>query len=94
MREMLIAAAMLAVLTLPAAAQTQQRVYDADGRPVGTSSTDSAGTNRYYDERGRSLGTSSTDSAGTTRYYDPRGRTLGSDTVRARSLGTITAPRR
>jgi YD repeat-containing protein len=80
---------MLAALALPAAPQTQQRVYDSAGRSVGTTSTDSAGTTRYYDERGRSLGTSSTDSAGTTRYYDPRGRTLGSDTVRARRLGTV-----
>jgi YD repeat-containing protein len=84
MRELMIATAMLAALTLPAAAQTQQRVYDSAGRSVGTRSTDSAGTTRYYDAQGRSLGTSSTDSQGTTRLYDARGR----------SLGTVTAPRR
>jgi YD repeat-containing protein len=84
MRKLVLATATLAALALPAAAQTQQRVYDSAGRSVGTSSTGSSGQTRFYDAQGRSLGTSSTDSQGTTRFYDARGR----------SLGTITAPRR
>jgi hypothetical protein len=60
-----------------AQAQNQQRIYDANGRSLGTVTRDSQGSERFYDSRGRSRGTSSTDSQGNTRLYDSGGRQLG-----------------
>jgi YD repeat-containing protein len=62
----------------------QTRIYDANGRSVGTAAPQGEGSTRYYDARGRSLGTSTT-TGNTTRYYDERGRTTGSATINGRS---------
>jgi hypothetical protein len=62
-----------AMLTLPAQAGEQTRIYGPDGKSVGTATPDSAGTVRFRDAQGRSLGTSST-TGGTTTFMTPRQR--------------------
>ena len=49
--------ALLALVTLTGAASAQQRTfYDASGKVVGRSATDSQGTTTNYDSRGRNVG--------------------------------------
>jgi hypothetical protein len=55
----------------------QTRVYDANGRSVGTAVPQGEGTTRFYDSRGHSLGTSTT-TGNTTRFYGERGQPMGS----------------
>ena len=70
----------LAVLTLammPGAASAQQRTfYDASGKIVGRSATDSQGSTTNYDSRGRVISRKST-SGGTTTIYNSSGRNVG-----------------
>ena len=70
----------LAVLTLAmmtGAASAQQRTfYDASGKIVGRSATDSQGSTTNYDSRGRVISREST-SGGTTTIYDSSGRNVG-----------------
>ncbi|WP_028164165.1 hypothetical protein [Bradyrhizobium elkanii] len=73
------AAAILALLTLPAQAGEQTRIYGPDGKSLGTATLDSAGNVRFRDAQGRSLGTSST-AGGTTTFYNSRGNVTGRST--------------
>ena len=59
-------------------AHAQQTVVrDAQGRTVGTVTTDSAGTKTFRDGSGRTTGTATRDSGGTTTFRDSQGRTTG-----------------
>jgi YD repeat-containing protein len=62
-----------------AASAQSQRYYDASGKSVGTSSTDSQGTTTFYDSTGRVTGRAS-KSGDTTTIYDPSGRNVGKTT--------------
>jgi len=85
-----LATAIAAVTAIIARAEPQQtRVYDANGRSVGTIVPQGDGSNRYYDSNGRSLGTSTT-TGNTTRFYDASGRSIGSAT----SPSPLAFPRR
>ena len=76
MIKMLLTASILTLLcAMPATAQ-QQRHYDAQGRSLGTTSTDSGGRSTYRDAQGRMLGSSTTDSGGTTTTRDAGGRII------------------
>jgi YD repeat-containing protein len=70
-----ILAALLAVLASEASAQSR-RFYDASGRSLGTSSTDSQGTTTNYDSSGRVISRETT-TGNTTTIYDARGRNVG-----------------
>lgn len=70
----------IALLTTAASAQSR-RFYDASGKSVGTSSTDSQGTTTFYDASGRVTGRSS-KSGDTTTIYDSTGRSVGKATNR------------
>ena len=75
-RTVLIAALALAALT--GAAQAQQRAYyDASGKSLGRSTTDSQGTVTNYDARGQVISRAQTDSQGTTTVYNAAGRNVG-----------------
>ena len=77
---------LLAALTLAMAseASAQQRtLYDASGRVVGRSSTDSQGTVTNYDARGRVISREST-TGNTTTIYDASGRSVGRFTTSPR----------
>jgi YD repeat-containing protein len=65
----------LALLTGAASAQSRT-FYDASGKVVGRSSTDSQGTVTNYDARGRVISREST-SGNTTVIYDAGGRNVG-----------------
>jgi YD repeat-containing protein len=71
----ILAAALLAVLTTEASAQSRT-LYDSAGRVVGRSSTDSSGTVTNYDSRGRVISREST-TVNTTTVYDAGGRNVG-----------------
>jgi YD repeat-containing protein len=60
-----------------AQAGEQMRLYDAQGRSIGTVTTDSNGTRTFRDAGGRTTGTATTDSNGTTTFRDAGGRTTG-----------------
>jgi hypothetical protein len=83
MRTLLFVAAAIAALVIGVAmarAEPQQtRIYDANGRSVGTAVPQGDGSVRYYDSRGSSLGTSATI-GNTTKFYGPRGNVTGSVT--------------
>ena len=51
---------------------------DAQGRNMGSASTDRYGKTTYRDAQGRLQGTSSTDRYGKTTYRDAQGRLRGS----------------
>jgi len=69
---------MLIVLACaPARAETFK---DANGRVIGRSTTNNAGTT-FYDSMGRQTGRSTTNNAGTT-FYDSSGRQTGRSTGR------------
>ena len=51
---------------------------DAQGRNMGSASTDRYGRTTYRDAQGRLQGTSSTDRYGKTTYRDAQGRLRGS----------------
>jgi YD repeat-containing protein len=70
--------AVLVALALPlcAHAEEQTRLYDSNGRSIGTAVPQGEGTTRFYDARGRSTGTATTRS-GTTTFYDAAGRVTG-----------------
>jgi hypothetical protein len=55
----------------------QTTIRDAQGRRVGTVTTDSAGTKTFRDGSGRTTGTATRDSGGTTTFRDSQGRTTG-----------------
>ena len=82
--------ALLTLLLLLAAmavaeAGEQTRIFDRNGRSIGTATPSSDGSMRFRDERGRSLGTSSTrENAGgsTTDFFDARGNRIGSSVKR------------
>jgi YD repeat-containing protein len=72
---------LLLIALAPTTALAEQRsYYDASGRSVGKSSTDSQGTTTFYDSRGNVTGRASTDTQGTTTIYDPTGRDVGRTT--------------
>ena len=75
----IIALAVLVALTGPALAQ-QRTLYDASGRVIGKSATDSQSSRTLYDASGRVIGRTSTDSQGTTTIYDGSGRVIGKTT--------------
>ncbi|MET4343563.1 YD repeat-containing protein [Bradyrhizobium sp. RT9b] len=67
----------LLMLTMIGAAQAQQRtIYDASGRVVVRSATDSQGTVTNYDSRGRVISRETTTGNATT-IYDAGGRNVG-----------------
>jgi YD repeat-containing protein len=76
----LLALLTLAVMTGAASAQ-QRALYDAGGKVVGRSATDSSGTVTSYDSRGRVITREST-SGNTTTIYDAGGRNVGRVTNR------------
>jgi YD repeat-containing protein len=76
-QKILLALAIAALVT--AASAQSRRFYDASGKSVGTSSTDSQGTTRFYNAAGKNVGTSSTDSQRTTTFYDSRGKVVGKE---------------
>ncbi|WP_155255195.1 hypothetical protein [Bradyrhizobium elkanii] len=75
MIKLMISAAALVAVTLTAAQARQRTHYDAGGRVIGRSATDSQGTTTFYDAGGRVSARSST-SGSTTTTYDPRGRII------------------
>jgi YD repeat-containing protein len=75
MPRMLLAMLMLAMLTGAASAQ-QRTYYDAGGKVVGRSATDSGGTVTNYDSRGKVISRETTTGNQTT-IYDARGRNVG-----------------
>jgi YD repeat-containing protein len=70
-----IIAALLAALATEASAQ-QRTFYDASGKVVGRSSTDSSGTVTNYDARGKVISRETT-SGNQTTIYDASGRNVG-----------------
>ena len=52
-------------------------MYDASGRKVGQSYTDSQGSTTIYGPGGNVTGRTATDSQGTTTFYDASGRVTG-----------------
>jgi YD repeat-containing protein len=70
-----IAAALLAVLTIEASAQSRTH-YDSAGKSLGHSATDSAGTVTNYDARGKVISRETTIGNQTT-IYDAGGRNVG-----------------
>ena len=75
MTKILLALLTLALMTGAASAE-QRTFYDASGKIVGRSSTNSAGTTTNYDSRGRVISREHT-SGTTTTIYDASGRVLG-----------------
>jgi YD repeat-containing protein len=71
-----IVAALLAVLATGAASAQQRTFYDASGKVIGRSSTDSAGTVTSYDSNGKVISCESTR-GNTTTIYDAGGRNVG-----------------
>jgi YD repeat-containing protein len=71
-------AALLLLAVSPAAAQ-QRQYYDAMGRTIGRSTTDTQGTTTFYDAMGRTTARSST-SGNTTTTYNPRGQVIERNT--------------
>ena len=70
------------IVPFSTAAQAQQRThYDASGRVVGRSSTDSQGTVTNYDASGRVVSREST-SGNQTTIRDSTGRTVGRFTTK------------
>jgi YD repeat-containing protein len=69
--------AVLTLAMMTSAAPAQSRTfYDASGKVVARSSTDSAGTVTNYDSRDRVISRETT-SGNTTTVYDARGRNVG-----------------
>jgi YD repeat-containing protein len=90
MKGLAVLIAVIIVLAIDQArAEQQTRLYDSQGRSVGTATPYGNGSVRYYDARGRTLGTSTT-TGNTTRFYDASGRPTGSAT----SPGSLAFPRR
>jgi YD repeat-containing protein len=75
MPKLLLALLTFAMMTGAASAQ-QRTFYDAGGKVVGRSSTDSSGAVTNYDARGRVI-TRETTPGNTTTVYDDRGRNVG-----------------
>jgi YD repeat-containing protein len=76
MKKTTLLALLTLVLTAGAASAQQRTFYDASGKVVGRSATDSQGTTTNYDSRGRVISRESTSDA-TTTIYDADGRSLG-----------------
>jgi YD repeat-containing protein len=73
----IIAAALMPLLILPTAALAQSRTYyDAGGRVIGRSATDSQRSTTYYDAGGR-VSARASSSGNTTTIYDAAGRRTG-----------------
>ena len=76
--------ALLLAALLPSLAQAgdADRFYDASGRYLGRTSTNTANPKQksLYDPQGRYLGRVMTDENGITRRYDRQGRFLGQTT--------------
>jgi YD repeat-containing protein len=75
MTKILLALLTLAVLTGAASAQSQT-LYDANGKVVGRSATDSSGAVTTYDARGKVISRETT-SGNTTTIYEAGGRNVG-----------------
>jgi YD repeat-containing protein len=75
MTKILLALLTLAMLTSAASAQ-QRTFYDASGKVVGRSATDSSGTVTNYDARGKVISRETT-TGNTTTIYDAGGRNVG-----------------
>ena len=74
--------ALLTFAMMTGAASAQQRTYyDAGGKVVGRSATDSSGTVTNYDARGKVISREST-SGNTTTVYDASGRNVGRFTTK------------
>ena len=79
MTKILLALVALAALATEASAQSRQ-YYDASGKTVGRSATDSQGTVTNYDASGKVIGRETT-TGDTTTIYDARGRNVGRHTT-------------
>jgi YD repeat-containing protein len=73
-------ALVLALFASPVAAQ-QRTFYDAGGKVIARSATDSQGATTTYDAAGRVVGRTVTNGA-TTNVYDARGRHIGNTNAR------------
>ena len=67
----------LVCTTLMGFADTKTVWRDAQGRVMGTATTDKYGKTTYRDSMGRTRGTSTTDKYGKTTYRDAQGRVQG-----------------
>jgi hypothetical protein len=76
--------ALAALVSTPAIAAEQTRIYAPDGRSLGTIVPTSPGSVRTYDAQGRSTGTSTT-TGNTTTFYGPGGAVTGTTTRPLRS---------
>jgi YD repeat-containing protein len=65
------------IVMLSLASAGEQRLYDAQGRSLGTATPLSGGAVEYRDAAGRVTGRSSTDSQGTTTFYNSSGQVTG-----------------
>ena len=74
--------ALIALLASDAVMAPQQTFRDANGRTLGSSSTDTRGNTTYSDSMGRKTWRAATDSGGNTTFYDEMAerRTVGTDT--------------
>ena len=77
MRKLVLTVALAAIGSV-AFADTRTTYRDAQGRNMGSASTDRYGKTTYRDAQGRLQGTSSTDRYGKTTYRDAQGRLQGS----------------
>ena len=75
MIKILLSLLTLAMLTGAASAQSRT-YYDASGKVVGRSATDSSGSTTVYDRSGRVITRKST-TGNTTTVYDAAGRNVG-----------------
>ena len=80
MRRILILAGIAVCATTASlfAGDGRQTFRDAQGRNMGSATTDRNGKTTYRDSMGRVQGTSTTDSSGKTTYRDAQGRVQGS----------------
>jgi hypothetical protein len=78
MARILISAATLIALTIPAAAQNQTTFRDSRGSTIGTA-TRSGNTTVFRDSRGSTTGTATT-LGNTTTFRNSRGSTTGTST--------------
>ena len=77
MRKLALTVALAAIGSV-AFADTRTTYRDAQGRNMGSASTDRYGKTTYRDAQGRILGSSTTDRNGRTTFRDAQGRIRGS----------------
>jgi hypothetical protein len=78
MIRIILAAAILAALALPVAAEPQSRTFrNEKGQEIGRSVT-RGNTTTFSNEKGQQTGRAERRPDGSTNYYDERGRMIGS----------------